>query len=322
MGAKEIMLTIGITYLLCVATIPVAIGFMDLVEEGELPTLSQIWNYSTRTLTNLNNTRASKIDRLDASISSVLDAIGEIEVGEGGATASDIWTYETRTLTSGLGNLDTTVSSRSTQSSVDTIDDYIDTEIGTLQTDITAIKGYVDTEIGTLQTDVTAIKGYVDTEIGTLQTDVTAIKGYVDTEIGTLQTTLDSSYSPIGYNAVEAYTTFTPIQNTWYTAIDVSNTHGYLQSLSVTHGAGVTKQLEIRVTLDGVAFTGSRGTATATTTYFQCAYFSETLGADTVLVPLVGNGVGLPYKTSIKVEYRTTSTSAVSITTTFRRFDS
>ena len=300
MGAKEIMLTIGITYLLCVATIPVAIGFMDLVEEGELPTLSQIWNYSTRTLTNLNNTRASKIDRLDASISSVLDAIGEIEVGGGGATASDIWTYETRTLTSGLGNLDTTVSSRATQSSVDTIDGIVDS----------------------IQSDTTAIKGYVDTEIGTLQTDVTAIKGYVDTEIGTLQTTLDSSYSPIGYNAVEAYTTFTPIQNTWYTAIDVSNTHGYLQSLSVTHGAGVTKQLEIRVTLDGVAFTGSRGTATATTTYFQCAYFSETLGADTVLVPLVGNGVGLPYKTSIKVEYRTTSTSAVSITTTFRRFDS
>jgi hypothetical protein len=305
MGVREAMLTIGITYLLCVANIPVAIGFMGLVEEGELPTLSQIWNYSTRTLTNLDNTRASKIDNLDASISSVLTAIDGIEVGEGGATASDIWGYETRTLTSGLGNLDTTVSSRATQSSVDTIDDYIDTEIGTLQTDITAIKGYVDTEIGTLQTDITAIKGYVDTEIGTLQTTL-------------------NSQTAIAYNSLETYTTVNPVQNQWVTAFDSSSTHGIVIALSLTNGDTATKQFDIKLTIDGVAFTlSSKSLTSGLTSYiYITGYLDDTLDSGSALKSFTNNLYwNVYYNTSLKLEYRTISTDVDSMTVKFRRAD-
>lgn len=69
-----------------------------------------------------------------------------------------------------------TTSDLASQTSVNTIDDFLDTEIA-------AILAAVDTEIGTLQTSINTIDDFLDTEVA-------AILAAVDTEIATIITNL------------------------------------------------------------------------------------------------------------------------------------
>lgn len=78
------------------------------------------------------------------------------------------------------GRLDLILDARASQASVNTIDDFIDSEITTILSDL-----------GTIYTAVIAVDNFVDTEIGTIITDIAAVKSdtaaiLIDTaEIGT-----------------------------------------------------------------------------------------------------------------------------------------
>jgi hypothetical protein len=160
--------------------------FVDYIL-AQSPSVNDVWNYITRTLTNLNDTRADMID-----------------------------------------NLDVLLSTRATQTSVDTIDGIVDAiliDTNELQTDwvnggrldllIDAIKAKTDTIVanGATQASVNIIDGIVDTilvDTNELQVDwvnggrldllIDAIKAKTDIIPSTIATSL--GYIPSDLNRV------------------------------------------------------------------------------------------------------------------------
>jgi hypothetical protein len=129
-------------------------------------------------------------------------------IGDPAADSDSIWALVNT-------NLDATVSSRASQTSVDTIDDFLDTEVA-------AILAAVDTEVATIVTQTTAASirtavglasANLDTQLADLPTvaefeartiaaanyatasALDAVDNYVDTEIGAIQTTLAALFT-------------------------------------------------------------------------------------------------------------------------------
>lgn len=144
-----------------------------------------------------------------ALTSSHTDTLGDLvlHITSSGADATDLYARviawdKADAVSGGLSRLDATVGSRATQTSVDTIDDFVDTEVA-------AILAAVDTEVGAIKaktdnlpsdpadaSDIAAshaslastlatIAGYIDTEVA-------AILAAVDTEVGAIKAKTDN----------------------------------------------------------------------------------------------------------------------------------
>jgi hypothetical protein len=141
-------------------------------------TAADVWAVATRTLT--ANTNLGFPSNFSAFS---IDAFGRVDVGSvrgtalgasagsnfnvffhSGGFSNSAWTLsaligyvdsipaDVRTeLATELGRIDVATSTRASQTSVDTIDDYIDTEIGTILTNVATILAAVDTEIAAIQ---------------------------------------------------------------------------------------------------------------------------------------------------------------------------
>ena len=104
-------------------------------------------------------------------------------------------------------NLDATVSSRATQTSVNTIDDFVDTEIaaitstlGTVNTNVSSILTAVDTEVASILAAVDTEIGALTTTLGTVNTNVSAIQttvGTINTNVSAVQTAVDTEVASI-----------------------------------------------------------------------------------------------------------------------------
>lgn len=80
-------------------------------------------------------------------------------------------------------NLNATVSSRASQTSLDTVDDLLDTEVAAIKTVVDGIQTDLDNAtdgLGALKTAITAVDDFVDTEVAAIKTVVDAIE--VDTQ--------------------------------------------------------------------------------------------------------------------------------------------
>lgn len=115
-------------------------------------------------------------------------------------------------------NLNATVSSRASQASVDTVDDFLDTEIAaikaktdnlpsdpadasdiassfsTVNSTLSTIAGYIDTEVATIVTQTTAasIRSAVGLASANLDTQLTAIDDFLDTEVAAIKAKTDN----------------------------------------------------------------------------------------------------------------------------------
>lgn len=127
--------------------------------------------------------------RIDASVGAVAtgaidagaiaaDAIGSSELAA--SAASEIATAVRSELTTELGRIDAAVSTRASQASVDTVDDFLDTEIA-------AIKAKTDA-LPTDPADASDIAASFSTVNGTL----TTIAGYIDTEVAAIKAKTDT----------------------------------------------------------------------------------------------------------------------------------
>jgi hypothetical protein len=177
-------------------------------------------------------------DFLDTEIAAILADTNELQTDwanggrldlllDGAASAGDPWTtelpgaYGAGTAGKIVGdNLNATVSSRASQTSVDTVDDLLDTEVAAIKTVVDSI--LVDTaEIGAagagltalatqasvntiddlLDTEVAAIKTVVDdilVDTGTtLPATLATISGYVDTEVAAVLAAVDTEVAAI-----------------------------------------------------------------------------------------------------------------------------
>jgi hypothetical protein len=139
-------------------------------------------------------------DFLDTEIAAILADTNELQTDwanggrldlllDGAASAGDPWTtalpgaYGAGTAGYLIGtNLDATVSSRATQTSVDTVDNLIDTEVAAIKSVVDDI--LVDTGT-TLPATLATISGYVDTEVA-------AVLAAVDTEVAAIKAKTDS----------------------------------------------------------------------------------------------------------------------------------
>lgn len=129
------------------------------------------------------------------------DAIGASELAADAVTeiAAGVWDRLTSTLTTVgsagklvVDNLNATVSSRASQTSLDTLDDLVDTEVAAIKTVVDAI--LVDTDvIGAAGAGLTALatQASVNTIDDFLDTEVAAILAAVDTEVAAIKAKTD-----------------------------------------------------------------------------------------------------------------------------------
>lgn len=105
----------------------------------------------------------------------------------------------------GVENLDATVSSRASQTSVNTIDDFLDTEIATLLTGVAAIE--VDTQDLQSRVPAALVGGRIDANVGAISSDATAADNLEAVLDGTGGVTLVASAitltTPITANATQ-----------------------------------------------------------------------------------------------------------------------
>lgn len=133
--------------------------------------------------------------------------------------------YDPQSATSlGLSNLDTTVGSRATQTSVDTVDDFLDTEIAAIKakTDnlpaspadeatLTTIASYIDTEVAAIKaktdnlpaspaavSDIPTVNDIItgmdanSADLNTIISMLTDIDNYIDTEVAAIKAKTDN----------------------------------------------------------------------------------------------------------------------------------
>lgn len=156
-------------------------------------------------------------------------------------------------------NINATISSRASQSSLDTVDDFLDTEIAAIKaktdnlpsdpadasdiaTATSAIAGYIDTEVAAIlaavDTEVAAIKAKTDnlpsdpadasdiaSSFSTVNSTLSTIAGYVDTEVASVLAAVDTEVAAI--KAKTDQLVFTTAGQIDATAITVSDKTGY-----------------------------------------------------------------------------------------------
>lgn len=169
------------------------------------------------------NAAAIAADAIGASelaadaVAEIADAVwdeaisGHLSAGSTGAalnaagSAGDPWTtplpgaYGAGTAGNIIGNnLNTTVSSRASQTSVDAIDDYVDTEVAAIKAKTDqltfTVAGRVDstTQAGVSTLDASGVRAAVGLAAANLDIQLTAIDDYLDTEIAAIKAKTDN----------------------------------------------------------------------------------------------------------------------------------
>lgn len=148
--------------------------------------------------------------RIDASVGAIasgvdLTATMKASVNTEVDTAlSDVGLTSTVT-----GRIDATVSSRATQTSVDTLTGYVDTEVAAIKakTDNLPASPAATGDIPSAATVATAVRSELTTELGRIdvavstrasQTSVDTLTGYVDTEVAAIKTVTDKLNTTLG----------------------------------------------------------------------------------------------------------------------------
>ena len=243
-------------------TSPIFVNYiLSKVSEGSGLTASDIWEYVTRTLTNLNDTRADMID-----------------------------------------NLDVLLSTRATQSSVDTIDGIVDSIlVDTNELQVDWVNG------GRLDLLIDAIKAKTDTIVANTatQTSVDTIDGIVDS---ILIDTSEIKYQP-GFKALISTYTASPTGSVYYTILD-ETTSGYLYSIAIMNSAGGDLETyTLKITIDGIVITSvGEQIAIGATEYFYITLTSD-IPISSLTPILFGDFSYIPYDTSLKVEVKVASVS-------------
>ena len=304
-------------------TSPIFVNYiLSKVSEGSELTASDIWEYATRTLTNLNDTRADMIDNLDVLLSTratqssvdtidgIVDSIlvdtNELQVDwvNGGRLDLLIDAIKAKT--------DTIVANGATQASVDVIDGIVDSIlVDTNELQVDWVNG------GRLDLLIDAIKAKTDTIVanGATQASVDVIDGIVDNIL------LDTSVLTYSYTPIVLSTITNPVEDTWYTIIDEVDT-GQLYTVTVKNLFTSGKTFQVKVTIDGTLLdSGSIAIPTLSTYYYFIDVTTGTeLGVDSLRTAFNFPSY-LIYNTSLKVEVRTVSTTwATGFTVTVRRF--
>jgi hypothetical protein len=135
-----------------------------------------IWNTLTSALTTVGSIGKLLVDNIDAKISSIT----------GGGGGSDPWltplpgSYTAGTAGNILGNrLDVAVSTRATQTSVDTLATYVDTEVAAIKTKTDNLPAD-PASAGTINTSFSGVNTKLDTIDDFLDTEIAAIKAKTD----------------------------------------------------------------------------------------------------------------------------------------------
>lgn len=106
--------------------------------------------------------------------------------------------------------------------------------------------------------------------------------------------------------AVATLSQASPVQNTWYTVLDTTEDALLIMiSIYQTNAEAGSKDLQVRLTIDGVTMTGSVSLAHNTTNLVYISWASDGLSF-TGSVLLVAYYAPLPGQ-SVKVEFRCTS---------------
>jgi hypothetical protein len=192
------------------ATIRAAVGLASAnldTQIGDLPTNAELAtsqaaadDATLAAIAALNNPSAAAIaDAVwDEAIAGHVGAGSTGEALSDAGSAGDPWStalpgaYGSGTAGKIIGdNINATISSRATQTSVDTIDDLLDTEIGALTTAVADLPTNAElaTALGTADDATLSAIAAVDTKIDTLTTNV-----------GTVDTVLDALVADIGSN--------------------------------------------------------------------------------------------------------------------------
>jgi len=157
------------------------------------------------------------------------DAIGASELAADAVTeiAAGVWGSLTSALTTVgsagkliVDNLNATVSSRASQTSVDTVDDFLDTEVAAIKAKTDALPtdpadaSDIAASFATVNGTLATIAGYIDTEVASIlaavDTEVAAIKAKTDnlpadpadaSDIAARFTTLDTAVADLPTNA-------------------------------------------------------------------------------------------------------------------------
>jgi len=294
-------------------TSPIFVNYiLSKVSEGSGLTASDIWEYVTRTLTNLNDTRADMIDNLDVLLSTratqssvdtidgIVDSIlvdtNELQVDwvNGGRLDLLIDAIKAKT--------DTIVANTATQTSVDTIDGIVDSIlVDTNELQVDWVNG------GRLDLLIDAIKAKTDTIVANTatQTSVDTIDGIVDS---ILIDTSEIKYQP-GFKALISTYTASPTGSVYYTILD-ETTSGYLYSIAIMNSAGGDLETyTLKITIDGIVITSvGEQIAIGATEYFYITLTSD-IPISSLTPILFGDFSYIPYDTSLKVEVKVASVS-------------
>jgi len=193
-----------------------AIGASELAADAATEIATAVWATATRSLTvldedsttlDLDATIRSAVGLASADLDTQLGALPTAAENADAVWDEDATAHQTQgTFGQAIGdpgadtdtifglintNLDATVSSRASQTSVDTIDDLLDTEIAALTTAVADLPTNAElaTALGTADDATLAAIAAVDTKIDTLTTNV-----------GTVDTVLDALVADIGSN--------------------------------------------------------------------------------------------------------------------------
>lgn len=185
------------------------------------------------------STRAGYLDTLNGLVAAIW-AAGTRSLTTFGTLASDVWAVATRTLTaasdtsgvttllsrltsgraSNLDNLDAAITTRASQTSVDAVDDYVDTEVGAIKTVTDKLSAMITGSAPDYAFDVEALANaptgggggevWSTSQRDNIISDVSSIKGAVDTEVAAIKAKTDNL--PASPAAVGSQMTLNPAQ--------------------------------------------------------------------------------------------------------------
>ena len=304
-------------------TSPTFVNFiLSKVNTSSNLTASDIWNYETRTLTNLDDTRANKIDNLDTTISSRLAASDYVtERGTDNAALASVWTA-----TRG-GYIDTIKASTDNIASIKSATDdlldggRIDLLIDDIKTHADYIPSTIGTSLGYIPSTLTADLASILADTNELQTDWVN-GGRLDLILDSISITANKY---IGFTPLISQTQATPVQNQWYNIANDSSA-GVLYFVTLSNNGAGSKNWDIEIILDGytVSKTG-QAINSGVIEYFCITPRSDTLSASAsekyILTPSLADSMGTPlyYKSSLVINIRETSSTPYSFTATVRR---
>jgi len=260
---------------------------------------------------------------LDSAITKI-NAVDDYVDTEIGAIITDVGAVHTH-----VGTIDGHITADYTateKAAIDLLDDAAG-GLADIHADVAAIKAetvLIVADTGELQTDWVN-GGRLDTilDARASQTSVNTIDTVVDSIlVDTSAITLQPGWTPI-----ISTTTTDPVQNTYYTILNEA-TNGYIYTIAVTNNhATASKVFTLKVTIDGTVLTSGDVTMSALGTYYFYITGTSDIPLSSATESLFFRAASggpycyVPYDTSLKVEFRSTSTTWVTgFTGIVRRF--